>query len=65
MAIGPQLKWIRSKIQGRIYLVFFFILSILISYLIIKNLGSKLLINTVLVGSAFLFIFHYNTRFFC
>ena len=28
MAIGPQLKWIRSKIQGRIYLVFLFILSI-------------------------------------
>ncbi len=57
MAIGPQLKWIRSKIQGRIYLVFLFILSILISYLIIKNLGSKLLINTVLVGAAFYLFF--------
>ena len=63
MAIGPQLKWIKSKLQGKIYLVSLFILSILISYLIIKNLGSKLLINTVLVGSA-LYLFFITIRDF-
>jgi cytochrome c-type biogenesis protein CcmF len=63
MAIGPQLKWIKSNLQGKIYLVSLFILSILISYLIIKNLGSKLLINTVLVGSA-LYLFFITIRDF-
>ena len=63
MAIGPQLKWIKSKLQGKIYLVSLFILSILVSYFIIKNLGSKLLINTVLVGSA-LYLFFITIRDF-
>ncbi len=63
MAIGPQFKWIKSKLQGKIYLVLLFILSILVSYLILKNLGSKLLINTVLIGSA-LYLFFITIRDF-
>ena len=57
MAIGPQLKWIKSDIEGKLYLVVLFILSILISYFILKNLGTHLLINTILIGSAFYLFF--------
>ena len=57
MAIGPQLKWIKSDIEGKLYLVSFLILSILISFFILKSLGIKLLINTVLIGSAFYLFF--------
>ena len=57
MAIGPQLKWIKSEIEGKLYLVTLLILSILISFFILKNLGIKLLINTVLIGSAFYLLF--------
>jgi len=53
MAIGPQLRWIKSKFDGKIYLVLFFIISLAISYLIISNFGDNLLINIVLIGSAF------------
>ncbi len=53
MTIGPQLKWIRSGLDGKIYLVILFIISILISFLVVKNFGKDLLINTVLIGSAF------------
>ena len=53
MSIGPQLKWIKSVIDGKVYLVFLLIISLMISYLIIKNFGQDLLINTILIGSAF------------
>tara|TARA_B100000902_G_scaffold26832_1_gene32323 strand:+ start:253 stop:2127 length:1875 start_codon:yes stop_codon:yes gene_type:complete len=53
MALGPQLSWIRGKLDGKIYLILFLIISFLISYLILKNFGNNLLINTVLIGSAF------------
>jgi cytochrome c-type biogenesis protein CcmF len=36
MAIGPQLKWIKSELEGKLYLVALFILSILISFFILK-----------------------------
>jgi len=63
MAIGPQLKWIKSEIIGKFYLVIIFIISILISFLIIKKLNVNLLINTVLIGSA-LYLFLVNIRDF-
>ena len=57
MAIGPQLKWIKSELEGKLYLVAFFILSILISFFIYRNLGTKILLNTILIGSAFYLFF--------
>ncbi len=57
MALGPQLMWIKSRLNEKKYLVFFFILSFLISFLIVKNLGNNLLINIILIGSAFYLFF--------
>ncbi|MDA9710193.1 heme lyase CcmF/NrfE family subunit [Candidatus Pelagibacter sp.] len=53
MAIGPQLKWIKSNIDGKVYLVLLLIISLTVSYLIVKNFGRNLLFNTILIGSAF------------
>ncbi len=53
MAVGPRLKWVKSEIQRKLNLVIFFIISILISFFIVKNFNTNILINTILVGSAF------------
>jgi cytochrome c-type biogenesis protein CcmF len=53
MAIGPQLKWIKAELIDKIYLVALFIISLLISFFIFKNLEVNFLVNTILVGSAF------------
>ena len=53
MAIGPKLKWIKSDLQNKSYLILFLIISLLISVLIIKNLSINFFINSLLVASAF------------
>ena len=63
MAIGPRLRWIKSELDNKMYLVILLILSILISYLILKNLNTDFLINTILVGSA-LYLFFVTTKDF-
>ncbi len=63
MAIGPQLKWIQSKLDGKKYLTFFLIISFVISYLIVRNFGTDLLVNTILIGSA-LYLFFITIRDF-
>ncbi len=57
MAIGPQLKWIKTNIKDKTYLFFLFIVSLLISFFVIKNLKVNFLINTILIGSAFYLFF--------
>ena len=57
MAIGPQLKWIKSELKEKSNLLFLFIISILISFFIVKNLEINFLVNTVLMGSAFYLFF--------
>tara|TARA_B100000795_G_scaffold204773_1_gene158347 strand:- start:1645 stop:3225 length:1581 start_codon:yes stop_codon:yes gene_type:complete len=57
MAIGPRLRWIKSNIEGKIYEILLFIISILISALIVKSFNIKFLINTVLISSAFYLFF--------
>ena len=57
MAIGPQLKWIKSNLESKKILIFLLFVSILISYLIVKNFDKNLLINTILISSAFYLFF--------
>ena len=40
MAIGPSLKWIRSDLKDKIYLISLLIISILISFFIVKNFNK-------------------------
>ncbi len=63
MAIGPQLRWIKSGLDEKGYLAFFLIVSFIISYLIVKNFGTNLLVNTILIGSA-LYLFLITVRDF-
>ena len=63
MAIGPKLKWIKSNIVGKFYLVLFFAISIVLSFLIVKKFSTNLLINTILVSSA-LYLFFITLRDF-
>ena len=64
MAIGPQLKWIKSGLKKKIHLVVLFIISLLLSFFIIKNLEINFLVNTVLIGSAFYLFFITIRNFF-
>ena len=57
MSIGPKLKWIRSDLKNKLNLIIFFLISLLISFLIIKNFDTNILINTILVTSAFYLFF--------
>jgi cytochrome c-type biogenesis protein CcmF len=57
MAIGPKLKWIKSNLEDKIYLIALLVVSILLSILIIKNFSSNFLINTILISSAFYLFF--------
>ena len=63
MAIGPKLKWIKSDLKNKSYLLLFLIISLLLSALIIKNLNVNFLVNTILVSSAF-FLFFITLRDF-
>ena len=53
MAIGPQLKWIKSRLEKKAHLITLFVISLLVSYFIVKSLDINFLVNTVLIGSAF------------
>tara|TARA_B100000073_G_scaffold71001_1_gene52731 strand:- start:284 stop:1306 length:1023 start_codon:yes stop_codon:yes gene_type:complete len=57
MALGPKLKWIKSDIKDKINLFIFFLISLLLSILIIKNLEINFLLNTLLVSLAFYLFF--------
>ena len=57
MAIGPNLKWVKSEFQNKLKLLIFFIISLLLSLLILKNLKVNFLLNTILVSSAFYLFF--------
>ncbi len=63
MAIGPRLKWIRSDLKDKIYLIFLLIISVLISFFIVKNFNTNILINTILISSA-LYLFFITLRDF-
>ena len=65
MALGPQLKWIKSSsLEGKKYLAFLLIISLVISFVIVKNFGNNLLINSYFNWKCPLFILYYSKRFF-
>ena len=53
MAMGPKLKWIKSDLTNKLYLFLFFVISLLLSFFIVKKLNISFLINTILLTSAF------------
>ena len=57
MVIGPKLKWIKSNLENKIYLILFFITSIFLSIFLVKILKVEFLINTLLISSAFYLFF--------
>ncbi|MDA9653434.1 heme lyase CcmF/NrfE family subunit [Candidatus Pelagibacter sp.] len=57
MALGPQLKWIKSDFKNKIFLAFLLILCLLLSFFIVNNFSTNFLINTILIGSAFYLFF--------
>ena len=63
MALGPKLNWIKSDLQDKIFLLIFFIISLLLSILIINTFDIDFLINTILITSAF-YLFFISTRDF-
>ncbi len=63
MAIGPKLKWIKSQLEDKIYLISFLIISLLLAFLVLKNFNQNILINTILISSA-LYLFFITLRDF-
>ena len=63
MAIGPKLKWIKSRLEDKINLISFLIISILLAFLVLKNFSQNILLNTILISSA-LYLFFITLRDF-
>ena len=57
MSIGPKLKWIKSNLDKKFFLFLLLLVSLLLSFFIVKNLNINFLINTILIGSAFYLFF--------
>ena len=64
MAIGPKLKWVKSDLQNKFYLILFLIISLLLSLAIVKGLNVNFFVNTILVASAFYLFFMSLRDFF-
>ncbi len=52
MAIGPKLKWVKSNLEDKFSLIILLIISVLISFFILKIFEANFLINTILISSA-------------
>ena len=63
MAIGPKLNWIKSNLQNKFYLFSLFVISLFLSYWVMRVLEISFLINTILFSSAF-FLFFVTLRDF-
>ena len=61
MTIGPKLKWIRSKLEDKKYLISFSIISILLGFFVLKKFNQDILINSILISSA-LYLFFITLR---
>ena len=63
MVIGSKLKWIKSYLEDKIYLIILLLISILLSFFIVKNFNTNFLLNTILISSA-LYLFLITLRDF-
>ena len=57
MAIGPKLKWIKSDLKDKIFLIIYLIISLVLSFIIIYFLDLNFLFNSVLFTAAFYLFF--------
>jgi cytochrome c-type biogenesis protein CcmF len=57
MSVGPRLKWIKSKVENKYSLILTFVISVVLTFFIIKNLTVDILFYTVLVSAAFFLFF--------
>ena len=58
MALGPKLDWIKNKkFEAKLSKLFLFIISILISYIVVKKFNTQVLYSTILVSSALYLFF--------
>ena len=64
MSIGPNLKWIKSDLENKKYLILLFVGSLFLSFFILKNLNINFLLNTILVTPAFYLFFITSRDFF-
>ena len=64
MAIGPQLKWIKSEIKNKLYLTLLLIISLILTVFIVKNLSVDFLTNTILLSASFFLFFSTLRDFF-
>ena len=64
MTIGPKLRWIKSNLDQKIFLFLLLIISLFLSFFVVKNLKVDFLIYTILIGSAFYLFFMTLRDFF-
>ena len=64
MSIGPNLKWIKSDLENKKYLILLFVGSLFLSFFILKNLNINFLLNTILITPAFYLFFITSRDFF-
>jgi cytochrome c-type biogenesis protein CcmF len=57
MSLGSRLNWIKAKIENKNSIIITFIISVMLTFFIIKNLTTDLLFYTVLVSVAFFLFF--------
>ena len=58
MALGSKLDWIKNKkFEAKLTKLFLFIISILISYIVVKKFNTQVLYSTILVSSALYLFF--------
>ena len=63
MSIGPKLNWIKSEMKNKLLLFLFFILSLILSFFILRKLSINFLINTILITAAFFLFFNTSKEF--
>jgi len=65
MSIGPNLHWVKSKaFKFNVKFIFLFFVSLSISFLILKTVGSNNLINTILISTSLYLFFITISDFF-